>query len=66
MGGSNFLMQEVAEECKDMNWGAFKPVLTDALIDHLHPIQVSAILLAYCLHLIWSYSHSIRLVIWTS
>ncbi|KAI5669159.1 hypothetical protein M9H77_19012 [Catharanthus roseus] len=32
--------QEVAEECKDMNWGAFKPVLTDALIDHLHPIQV--------------------------
>ncbi|KAG6414555.1 hypothetical protein SASPL_121927 [Salvia splendens] len=33
--------QEVLEECKDMNWGSFKPLLTDALIDHLHPIQVS-------------------------
>ncbi|XP_041995398.1 tryptophan--tRNA ligase, chloroplastic/mitochondrial-like [Salvia splendens] len=31
--------QEVLEECKDMNWGSFKPLLTDALIDHLHPIQ---------------------------
>lgn len=32
--------QEVAEECRDMNWGTFKIVLTDALVDHLHPIQV--------------------------
>nr|XP_009787102.1 PREDICTED: tryptophan--tRNA ligase, mitochondrial isoform X1 [Nicotiana sylvestris] len=32
--------QEVAEECRDMNWGTFKLVLTDALVDHLHPIQV--------------------------
>ncbi|KAL5697424.1 tryptophan--tRNA ligase [Ranunculus cassubicifolius] len=32
--------QEVVEECQDMNWGKFKPLLTDALIDHLHPIQV--------------------------
>lgn len=32
--------QEVAEECQTLNWGAFKPLLTDALIDHLHPIQV--------------------------
>lgn len=32
--------QEVADECKDMNWGTFKPLLTDALIEHLHPIQV--------------------------
>ncbi|KAL2517739.1 Nucleotidylyl transferase superfamily protein [Abeliophyllum distichum] len=32
--------QEVAEECQDMNWGTFKNVLTDALVDHLHPIQV--------------------------
>uniref|UniRef100_A0A0A9E1Y4 Pco069460 n=1 Tax=Arundo donax TaxID=35708 RepID=A0A0A9E1Y4_ARUDO len=23
-----------------MNWGAFKTTLTDALIDHLQPIQV--------------------------
>ncbi|KAJ4957886.1 hypothetical protein NE237_024997 [Protea cynaroides] len=32
--------EEVAQECQDMNWGTFKTVLTDALIDHLHPIQV--------------------------
>ncbi|KAL8504055.1 hypothetical protein ACS0TY_022698 [Phlomoides rotata] len=32
--------QEVVAECQDMNWGSFKPLLTDALIDHLHPIQV--------------------------
>ncbi|XP_052209538.1 tryptophan--tRNA ligase, chloroplastic/mitochondrial [Diospyros lotus] len=31
--------QEVAQECQDMNWGVFKKLLTDALIDHLHPIQ---------------------------
>ncbi|KAG9149126.1 hypothetical protein Leryth_010708 [Lithospermum erythrorhizon] len=31
--------QEVIEECKEMNWGTFKPLLTDALIHHLHPIQ---------------------------
>ncbi|KAM1312926.1 hypothetical protein ACFX2F_017022 [Malus domestica] len=32
--------EEVAQECRDMNWGTFKSVLSDALIDHLHPIQV--------------------------
>nr|XP_029121083.1 tryptophan--tRNA ligase, chloroplastic/mitochondrial isoform X2 [Elaeis guineensis] len=32
--------EEVALECQDMNWGTFKANLTDALIDHLHPIQV--------------------------
>ncbi|KAI3454102.1 hypothetical protein Pfo_010765 [Paulownia fortunei] len=32
--------QEVVEECQDMNWGQFKSLLTDALVDHLHPIQV--------------------------
>ncbi|THG10291.1 hypothetical protein TEA_010551 [Camellia sinensis var. sinensis] len=32
--------QEVAQECQDMNWGTFKNLLTDALIDHLDPIQV--------------------------
>lgn len=32
--------EEVAKECQDMNWGSFKPLITDALIDHLHPIQV--------------------------
>ncbi|XP_020106130.1 tryptophan--tRNA ligase, chloroplastic/mitochondrial isoform X1 [Ananas comosus] len=35
-----FFVQEVALECQDMNWGTFKTVLTDALIEHLHPIQV--------------------------
>ncbi|XP_017983541.1 PREDICTED: tryptophan--tRNA ligase, chloroplastic/mitochondrial isoform X1 [Theobroma cacao] len=32
--------EEVAQECQDMNWGSFKTLLTDALVDHLHPIQV--------------------------
>ena len=36
-----YVLQEVAQECQDMNWGVFKSILTDALIDHLHPIQVS-------------------------
>ncbi|GLJ30610.1 hypothetical protein SUGI_0606110 [Cryptomeria japonica] len=31
--------QEVAEECKDMNWGQFKPLVTDAVTAHLEPIQ---------------------------
>lgn len=38
----DLMLQEVAEECRDMNWGTFKIVLTDALVDHLHPIQVSS------------------------
>ncbi|XP_057479003.1 tryptophan--tRNA ligase, chloroplastic/mitochondrial-like isoform X1 [Actinidia eriantha] len=37
---TNKTKQEVALECQDMNWGIFKNVLTDALVDHLHPIQV--------------------------
>jgi len=37
----HFFMQEVVQECQNMNWGTFKTLLTDALIDHLHPIQVS-------------------------
>ncbi|KAH6555307.1 hypothetical protein KP509_1Z265900 [Ceratopteris richardii] len=32
-------LQEVIEECKDLSWGQFKPLLTDALISHLEPIQ---------------------------
>ncbi|KAK9052784.1 hypothetical protein SSX86_029414 [Deinandra increscens subsp. villosa] len=36
---TNKTKEEVAHECQDMNWGVFKTVLTDALIDHLHPIQ---------------------------
>ncbi|KAJ6414861.1 hypothetical protein OIU84_003805 [Salix udensis] len=33
--------EDVAKECQGLNWGSFKPLLTDALIEHLHPIQVS-------------------------
>ncbi|KAJ9549656.1 hypothetical protein OSB04_022199 [Centaurea solstitialis] len=36
---TNRTKEEVAQECHDMNWGTFKIVLTDALIDHLQPIQ---------------------------
>lgn len=32
--------EDVKQECENMNWGTFKTLLTDALVDHLHPIQV--------------------------
>ena len=32
--------EEVAAECAGMRWGDFKPVLTDATVAHLQPIQV--------------------------
>lgn len=42
---ANFLsfwsQQEIMEEVKDMKWGDFKPILAEAIIDHLAPIQVS-------------------------
>lgn len=31
--------EEVADEVRELNWGQFKPLLTDALIAHLEPIQ---------------------------
>ena len=31
--------EEIMEEVKDMNWGQFKPLLAEAIIDHLEPIQ---------------------------
>jgi tryptophanyl-tRNA synthetase len=31
--------EEVAAECASMRWGDFKPVLTDACVAHLEPIQ---------------------------
>jgi len=31
--------EEVATECADMGWGQFKPILTEAAIAHLKPIQ---------------------------
>ena len=42
------IVQEVIAECGEMSWGQFKPVLTDALIAHLEPIQVG-MLLRLCL-----------------
>ncbi len=29
----------VTEECQDLGWGQFKPLLTEATIEHLRPIQ---------------------------
>jgi tryptophanyl-tRNA synthetase len=31
--------EDILEEVKDMAWGEFKPLLADALIRHLEPIQ---------------------------
>lgn len=31
--------EDIISEVKDMNWGQFKVVLADAIIDHLEPIQ---------------------------
>ena len=30
---------DVATECADLNWGKFKPLLADALVDHINPIR---------------------------
>lgn len=34
-------MQEVLAECGSLSWGQFKPLLADAVVAHLEPIQVS-------------------------
>jgi len=31
--------EDILEEVKDMTWGEFKPLLADALVAHLEPIQ---------------------------
>lgn len=31
--------EDIIEEVKDMTWGEFKPLLADAIINHLEPIQ---------------------------
>lgn len=31
--------EDIIEQVKDMTWGEFKPVLADAIVDHLKPIQ---------------------------
>lgn len=31
--------EDIAEEVKDMSWGEFKPILADAIVAHLEPIQ---------------------------
>jgi len=32
--------EEIREEVKDMTWGEFKPLLAEAVVEHLEPIQV--------------------------
>lgn len=32
--------EEIAVECADYNWGKFKPLLADALVEHLDPIRI--------------------------
>ncbi|KAL2928227.1 Tryptophan--tRNA ligase chloroplastic/mitochondrial [Bienertia sinuspersici] len=32
--------EEVVLECQGMSWGSFKPLITDALVAHLQPIQM--------------------------
>ncbi|MEL6320637.1 MAG: tryptophan--tRNA ligase [Cyanobacteria bacterium J06626_14] len=36
---SNQSKEAVAEECRDMGWGQFKPLLTETVIEALRPIQ---------------------------
>ena len=36
---TNKSKQEILNEVSDMNWGTFKPILADAVISHLEPIQ---------------------------
>ncbi|CAN7006366.1 unnamed protein product, partial [Brassica rapa subsp. trilocularis] len=52
--------EEVMEECKDMSWGTFKPLLADAVIEHLSPIQVCQFIsyhirISFCVmcYLVW-------------
>ena len=33
------MKEDILEEVKDMKWGDFKPVLADAVVAHLEPIQ---------------------------
>lgn len=35
----SILQDEVVAECGTMRWGTFKPLLADALVAHLAPIQ---------------------------
>jgi len=32
--------EDIAEEVKDMSWGEFKPLLAEAVVAHLEPIQI--------------------------
>jgi len=37
--GSGKTRADIEEEVKDMTWGDFKPVLAEAIVEHLEPIQ---------------------------
>lgn len=36
---TNRSKEEVQKECDDMRWGTFKPLLGEAIVEHLRPIQ---------------------------
>eukprot|EP00983_Pelagomonas_calceolata_P055268 1144074-Pelagomonas_calceolata.AAC.3 len=36
--------EEVLAECASMRWGTFKPLLTDALVEHLRPLQTKKVM----------------------
>eukprot|EP00184_Porphyridium_aerugineum_P001738 CAMPEP_0184697320 /NCGR_PEP_ID=MMETSP0313-20130426/4321_1 /TAXON_ID=2792 /ORGANISM="Porphyridium aerugineum, Strain SAG 1380-2" /LENGTH=423 /DNA_ID=CAMNT_0027156099 /DNA_START=64 /DNA_END=1335 /DNA_ORIENTATION=+ len=36
---TNQTKEQVEAECNNLNWGKFKPMLTDAMVEHLSPIQ---------------------------
>uniref|UniRef100_B9GMY3 Tryptophanyl-tRNA synthetase n=1 Tax=Populus trichocarpa TaxID=3694 RepID=B9GMY3_POPTR len=41
-GKTKEVLYDAAKECQGLNSGVFKPLLTDALSEHLHPIQEGA------------------------
>lgn len=41
--------EEVATECGPMRWGQFKPLLADALVEHLRPVQTRCVQLHACM-----------------
>mgnify|MGYP003336369984 CR=1 FL=1 len=37
--GTGMSKEQISEQTKDMTWGEFKPVLAEAIVAHLEPIQ---------------------------
>jgi tryptophanyl-tRNA synthetase len=52
LSGATMPQDEVIAECGPMRWGAFKPALTEAVVEHLRPLQVGGLQVkAHCLAL---------------